>query len=293
MHRLSGLMIFLRLLGNAAMAWGKHGASSMGAAIAFYALVSLPPVIAVTLEMSSFALDPTAARETLLSQIQMLWGADAAATTTAIAHYAVHSHARSWGTVIAVVTSVVTATTVFVEMRRSLDVIWGESTAGAIASVLKSRLIAFGALIGLGIALWASVLTSTLLEAADKDYLDHFGISAIVIGMVGNGIAGTLILLLLILLYKLLPAKRVTWFEAWCGASVVTCLYLVGKGIIAMYLGSQTVAPTFGGGIAGALIVLLLWFYYSAQIFLYGAELSHEVALMRVVVTRSNNASNM
>lgn len=279
--RTSAPLLLLRLLGRAAVAWARDGASSMGAAIAFYALISLPPAVAVTLEMASFTLDPGAVREALLSQIHMLWGADAAVTTTAIAHYAVRSHSSQWFTWVALAISLVTASTVFVEMRRSLDFIWGKGNAGAVAGVVISRLVAFGVLAILGVALWASVLASTLLQAADTRYLEQFGVTAIVLGMAGNAVTGILILVLLALLYKLLPAHRVAWVDAWSGASVVTCLYLVGKEGIAYYLGTQTIAPTFGGGIAGALVVLLLWFYYSAQIFLYGAELSHEVSLER------------
>jgi len=291
MPRSSVLFLLLRLLGRAAMAWARDGASSMGAAIAFYALISLPPAVAVTLEMAGFALDPGAARQALLSQIQMLWGPDAASTTIAIAHYAVRSHSAHWFAWVALGTSLVTASTVFVEMRRSLDLIWGKSKAGAVASVVTSRLMAFGVLAVLGVALWASVLTSTLLQAADTRYLAQFGVSTMLVGMAGNAITGTLILVLLAILYKLLPARHVAWVDAWSGASVVTCLYLVGKEAIAGYLGSQTIAPAFGGGIAGALVVLLLWFYYSAQIFLYGAELSHEVSLERTAQSRQGHAN--
>ena len=273
----------MRLLGRAALAWGRHGGSSMGAAIAFYALISLPPAIATTLVMTGLVLNPGAAREALLSQIQMLWGPDAAATAMAIARYVARSHAQGWIAWGAFIAGVVTASTVFVEMRRSLDIIWGAGHAGAVAGILKSRLTAFAVLVLLGLAIWVSVLASALLEVADTRYFEHTGISAMTFGMIGNAIAGTLILILLTLLYKLLPACHVAWREAWGGASVVTCLYLVGKGGIAYYLGRQTIAPAYGSGIAGAIIVLLLWFYYSAQIFLYGAELAHEMSLKRDV----------
>jgi membrane protein len=187
----------------------------MGAAMAFYALVSLPPAIAITLQLAGFTLDPTTVRDALMSQIKMVWGADAAATTTAIAHYATSSHANNWGTSLAVIMSIITASTLFVEMRRSLDVIWGEGSDGAIRGFLKSRLVAFGALIVLGVALWASVLVSALLSTADSRYLGFLGISAWTIAMIGNGIAGGVILILLVLLYKLLPQQYVTWTDAW------------------------------------------------------------------------------
>jgi len=274
-------MMSLRILGGAASAWSRHGASSMGAAIAFYALISLPPAVAVVLELASLALGPTAARQGLLSQVHLLWGSDAAATTIAIAHYALRIQAQTWGTWVAVVTCMITASTVFVEMRDSLNVIWGQANGGAVSRLVKDRLIAFGVLIVLGLAVSASVVSSTLLEAADRHYLNRLGLSAIMIGMIGNGVAGIVILVLLAALYKLLPEHHVAWIDAWSGAGVVTCLYLVGKEIIAFYLGSPTVVAAFGGGVAGALIVLLLWFYYSAQIFLYGAELSHELSLDR------------
>lgn len=283
MPNLPSWSIVLRILSRAALAWNRHDASSMGAAIAFYALVSLPPVIAVTLATVGFVLDPTIARDALTLQIQMLWGADAAATAISVAHYAVQSRAGGWAVWVAVVVSLVTASTVFVEMRRSLDVIWGEGDGGAILSFVQGRLIAFAALLVLGVALWVSVLLSALLAAADSHYLDYLGVSAVAASLIGNGMGGVLIMVLLAALYKLLPQRHVAWREAWCGAFVVAALYLIGKEAIAFYLGHATVASGFGGGIAGALIVLLLWFYYSAQIFLYGAEISHEVALERQV----------
>lgn len=150
--------------------------------------------------------------------------------------------------------------------------------------------MAFGVLAVLGVALWASVLTSTLLQAADTRYLAQFGVPAMLVGMAGNAITGPLILVLLAILYKLLPARHVAWVDAWSGASAVTCLYLIGREAIAGYLGSQTIAPAFGGGIAGALVVLL-WFYYSAQIFLYGAGLSHEVSPERTAQSRQDHAN--
>jgi len=282
MRRLSVVSTLFRLLGRAALAWARHGGSSMGAAIAFYTLISLPSAVAVMLKIASFAFNLDTARETLLSQIQMLWGPEAAATTASIAHYAMQSRAETWGIWVAVATGFVTASTVFVEMRRSLDMIWGKDEAGTGAGAVKSRLTSFAALVVLGAALWISVLTSAFLESADVRYPEHAGLSAMTLSMIGNGVAGILILALLTALYKLLPEQHVAWSEAWSGAAVVTCLYFIGKEILAAYLGGKTIAPAFGGGIAGALIVLLMWFYYSAQIFLFGAELSHEMALEKI-----------
>jgi membrane protein len=260
----------------------------MGAAIAFYALISLPPVVIVTLQLASLAFDPTIARDTLLSQIQILWGPDATETIDLLAHATMRSYSTSWRAWVAIIASVITASTVFVEMQRSLDVIWGKNSGRTVIRFLKGRLMAFGALVILGFTLWASVLVSTILVTADTSYLDHPGVSTIIIGIINNGITGTLTMMLLVVLYKLLPEHDVTWIDAWAGAIVVTLLFLIGKEIIAYYLGRQTIAHAFGGGIASAIIILLLWFYYSAQIFLYGAELSHEVALERDSHKRQN-----
>jgi membrane protein len=173
--------------------------------------------------------------------------------------------------IIGLLTLVVTASGVFGEMQTALNVIWkAESKATTVSRLIRARAASLGLVATLGFLLMVSLVVSTLLTAFG-DYLDTILPFGTVILTVLNGIVSlTLISFLFGVIYKILPDRRLEWRDVVMGAIVTGILFTIGKSLISWYIGSSAVASSFGA--AGALIVLLLWVYYSAQIFLLGAE---------------------
>lgn len=271
----------LRLLLRAAISWSDHRAATMGAAIAFYTLFSMGPVVVIAIAIAGSFYGHDAAQAGLLSQVQGLFGPQAARSVSAVIQTANQPDRAVWQTTLAIATSLFAATTVFTELKGSLDIIWDSPSPPHMSlwRLVRTRLLSFGIVLSVGFILLVSLLLSTLLAALESRYGHFLGISIWLLSVVNYAVTTLVVSLLFAAIFKFLPEQQVAWRDVWRGALVTACLYMAGKGLIAFYLGTSSVASSYGA--AGTMVLILLWMFYSAQVFLYGAELSREMARAR------------
>ena len=265
------------LIKDAAIGWSDHRASRMGAALAFYTVFSLGPVLLLAVAVAGFFFGQGIARGEIHQQISSMIGPQAAAEVQMVLMRAHRPTAGLVATVISVVTLLLSADTALVELKSGLDEIWGVAVDSRrwYWAYLRTRLVSIALILALGLLLLASLLFSAALGA-----LEAVSRGIIVVGVIlkwtNSLISFGLAALLFATVYKVLPSVRLAWKDVAVGALITATLFIVGKYAIGVYLGSSTVASTYGA--AGSLIVVLLWVYYSAQIFLLGAELTRGYA---------------
>jgi membrane protein len=265
------------LIKDAAYGWSEHQAARMGAALAFYTVFSLGPILLLTVAVAGLFFGQGAARGEIYQQVSNLIGAHAAAAVQMVLVRAHRPEAGVVATAISVVTLLLSADTALVELQCGLDEIWSAPAKGRrwYWAYLRTRLLSIAVILALGLLLLVSLLFSAALGA-----LETLSQGIIIVGvmlrwtnsLVSFALAG----LLFATVYKVLPSVRLAWKDVAVGALITAVLFIVGKYAIGLYLGSSTVASTYGA--AGSVIVVLLWVYYSAQVFLFGAELTRGYA---------------
>ncbi len=265
------------LLKDAADGWSDHQASRIGAALAFYTVFSLGPILLLTVAMAGFFFSQSAARGEIYHQISNMIGPHSAAEVQKLLIRAHRPEAGAVATAISVVTLLLSADTALVELKSGLDQIWSvkDGTRKWYWAYLRSRLLSIALILALGLLLLASLLFSAALGALA--YLSRGIVIVDVVlrwssSVISFGLAG----LLFATVYKVLPSVKLGWKDVAVGALITAVLFILGKYAIGLYLGSSTVASTYGA--AGSVIVVLLWVYYSAQVFLFGAELTRAYA---------------
>ncbi len=261
------------LVRQVASSWIDDYVASMGAALAYYTVFSLAPLLLIVVSVAGMAFGDEAARGAIRSQLADLMGEPGASAVQALL---VSVRQPAQGLAAATLGGVllfVGATTVFGELQDALDRIWRVPSrvrsSGWIALV-RARLLSFGMILALGFLLIVSLLASATLAALGRRLDPVFGgwrgLAEAANAVVGFG----LVALIFALIYKLMPRVRVLWADVWIGALFTALLFTLGKFLIGLYIGQSGIASGFGA--AGSLVVVLLWVYYSAQILLIGAE---------------------
>jgi membrane protein len=262
-----------RLCKQAVSAWLSDYAPSMGAALAYYTLFSIAPLLIIVIAVAGLVFGPDAAQGAIIGQLQELLGYDGAAAIQGLIKSAGSSKGGWVSTVIGVVTLFVGATTVFAELEDDLNRVWRapakQPTAG-LWSLIRARILSFGMILGIGFLLIVSLVASAAIAGLGRLWSDWFGPWEVLLHAVNFVISFVLITVFFASIYKIMPRVKVGWRDVWLGAAVTALLFTVGKTLIGLYLGKASVASAFGA--AGSLIVALLWTYYAAQIFLLGAE---------------------
>jgi len=281
-----GVCVYLReinkIVRRTLVSWFKDEASSMGAGIAFYTLFSITPILLIVIWVASAFLAPDAVQAQVLTQMKMLLGDAGAAAVRTLLVSARYGGNNGWSTAVGVVTLLIGATSVFAELQSSLNRIWRTPTPQdnrGLWRVIRSRLLSFGLVLGVGFLLLVSLILSAGLEGIGS-WLGTFIADwhKLVVGLdiaLGFSIATALFALI----YKYVPREQITWGDVWVGAVVTALLFTLGKLVIVVYLGRVAFASAYGA--AGSFLVLMLWVYYSAQIFLLGAEFTYSFACER------------
>jgi membrane protein len=260
-----------RVLKETVLAFVEDEALTRGAAIAFYTVTSIAPILLIVIAIAGLAFGHDAAQNAITAQLGDLMGQETAQILQTAVASASSKPAGIMATIIGVVTLLVTASGVFGEMQTALNVIWKAKPKGTTTSrLIRARAASLGLVASLGFLLMVSLVVSTGLTAFGN-YLDSlipFG--KIILTILNVIVSLALISFLFAAIYKVLPDRSLEWGDVVVGAVVTGILFTIGKSLISWYIGSSAVASSFGA--AGGLIVLLLWVYYSAQIFLLGAE---------------------
>jgi len=246
-------------------------ALSRGAAIAFYVVTSIGPVLLIVVAIAGLAFGQDAARGAIVSQLSGLMGEQSAELLQTTIKSASGKSSGIFASALGIVTLIVTASGVFGEMQSTLNAIWkAEPKGGTLSRLIRARASSLGLVAALGFLLLVSLVISAALSAMSEYVNAYLPFGHFILQAVNFLISFALISVLFAAIYKVLPDKDLEWRDVVVGAVVTAFLFNIGKFLIGLYIGSSEVASSYGA--AGALIVALLWIYYSAQIFLLGAE---------------------
>jgi membrane protein len=258
---------------QAVSAWIDDYAPSMGAALSYYTVFSIAPLLLIAISVAGLAFGVEAARGEVVAQLRGLMGDAAAQAVQGMLESANKPGQGLVSTLIGSALLIVGATTVFGELQAALDRIWRAPERirdGGIWSLLRARLLSFSMILAIGFLLLVSLLISAALAAFGRWLGPAFLGWEIAANLVNFIISFTLVTGMFALVYKVMPRVHVAWRDVWIGAVVTAALFNIGKLLIGLYIGKSGVTSVFGA--AGSLAVLLLWVYFSAQIFLLGAE---------------------
>ena len=255
---------------QAVTAWNDDYAPSMGAALSYYTLFSIAPLILIVVAVAGFAFGDDAARGEIFEQLVGLVGPQGAQAVEELLQHANRPGAGALAAISGTVALLLGATAVFGELQNALDRIWRaparKQDAGWL-NLVRSRLLSFGMVLAIAFLLMVSLVMSALLSALGEWWALDAAASFV------------LSTLMFALIYKIIPRVRIRWRDVWLGASVTAALFALGKVLIGLYLGRSAVASAFGA--AGSLVALMVWVYYSAQVFLLGAEFTRLAAKER------------
>ena len=252
--------------------WGEDYASSMGAALAYYTMFSIAPLLLIVISVAGLFFGEQAARGEILDQLEGLMGVDGAHAVQALLASVNHPKAGVLATLFGFGALVVGATTVIGELQNALDRIWRaprRRDEGSVAKWVRSRLLSLGMIMGIGFLLMVSLLASALLAGVQRWFGRYVDLGAAA-SAVDFTLSFAFITVAFAMIYKLMPRVRVEWRDVWIGAIVTSLLFTVGKMAIGLYIGRSAVASAFGA--AASLVAMVVWVYWSAQIFLLGAE---------------------
>ena len=261
------------LIKTAFTAWNDDHAQSMGAALAYYTLFSMAPLLLIVIAIVGFIFSEEAARGEIAGQFQSLMGEQGALAVQALVESVNQPTQGFIATLIGGGLLLIGATTVFGELQNSLDRIWRapvRDRSDGLWRLIRSRLLSFGMILGIGFVLMVSLVLSAGLSAIEKWWSPRFEGLEVMANGVNFIFSFILTTGLFALIYKIMPQVRIHWSEVWIGAALTSLLFTIGKFLIGLYIGRSGVTSGFGA--AGSLVALLIWVYYSAQIFLMGAE---------------------
>jgi membrane protein len=258
---------------EAASAWVDDYASSMGAALSYYTLFSVAPILIIAVAVAGFVFGEEAARGEMVEQLRGLMGEEAAMAVQGLMKSAREPAEGVVAALVGLIVLVIGATTVFAELQSSLDRIWRAPEAAKTSGIwmlIRTRLLSLGMVMGIGFLLLVSLVMSAVLAMLGKWWGSVFAGAQIILEAVNFVVSFAIISGLFAMIYKFIPRVKVAWRDVWIGAIVTAALFNMGKFLIGVYLGRSGIASGFGA--AGSVVLLLVWVYYSAQIFLLGAE---------------------
>ena len=259
-----------KLLVDTALSFVDDEALSRGAAIAFYAITSLAPVLLIVIAIAGLVFGRDAAQDAISGQFSTLMGKQAADVLQSVIASASTKTSGIVATILGIVVLITTASGVFGEMQGALNAIWKtRSRETTLSRLIRARITSLGLVAALGFLLMVSLVVSASLTGF-ASYLDRLPVGTLILSGINFAVSWLLFALLFGAIYKVLPDRTLQWKDVIVGALMTSLLFNIGKTLIGWYIGSSAVASSYGA--AGGLIVLLLWVYYSAQIFLFGAE---------------------
>ena len=263
----------------------------MGAAIAYYTVFSLAPMLVMVIAVAGLAFGREAAEGALFGELRDLVGPESAAAVQVMLSNAASTRSGILATAFGIGTLIIAATGVLGELQSALNLIWRAPPSGGLGlwHLIRTRLVSLSVILVIGFLLLVSLMMSTAL-AAFSDYLDWIlpGLATI-LQILHMMISFAFTTLLFAIIFKILPDKGVKWEEVWLGAAVAALLFTAGKHLISLYIGSSNIESTYGA--AAALIMILVWVYYSVQILLLGAEFAKAYTDQRRAVHETRQAA--
>jgi membrane protein len=263
----------LDLFRVAAVNWVQDYAQSMGAALAFYTMFSIAPLLLIVISVAGIFFGEEAARGEIYEQLQGLLGTPGALAVQGLLESVSRSGESVAATVLGVALLFIGATSVFAELQDAFDRIWRApprpGTSG-LWNIVRVRLLSFGMILGIGFLLMVSLVFSAGMAALSARWEPLFAGWERVAYATDVAVSIVLATAVFAMIYKTMPRVRIDWKDVWVGAAATSLLFLAGKFLIGVYIGRSDISSGFGA--AASLVVVLLWVYYSAQIFLFGVE---------------------
>ncbi len=258
--------------------WREHKASRMAAALAYYTVFSLAPILVISIAVAGLVFGQDAAEGRIVGQISGLVGQKSASALEAMIAAARKPSTGILATVLGLATLVFGATGVFGELQESLNTIWGvkPKPGRGFIRMLKNRFVSFAMVLGIGFLLLVSLVVSAGIAALGSWMSGLLPLPEVVMQIVNFAVSMGVVTLLFAMIFRVLPDVEIAWRDVWVGAAFTALLFALGKLAIGLYLGKSSTASSYGA--AGALVVLLVWVYYSAQILFFGAELTRSYA---------------
>jgi membrane protein len=270
-----------QMLSQSFAEWKRHNAPRLGAALAFYTVLSMAPLLILVITLASLVFGRSGAQDQILAQATALLGEQGASVVKTILAKGQQPASGILPSIIGIVTLLYGAAGVLIELRSALNTMWDVepiSSAG-FRGFLKDQLLSYGMLLATGFLLIVSLTVSAGLAALGK-YIDGlFPIPIWLLSAMNVFISFLVIGVLFAFLFEYLPDRRTPWGSVWVGAFATSFLFGLGKFLIELYLGKAAVGSTYGA--AGSLVAVVVWVYYSAQIFLFGAEFTRVYSLRR------------
>jgi membrane protein len=261
-------------------AFVEDDALTRGAAIAFFATSAFAPVLYIATAIAGLAFGRERATGAITHEIGNLIGADGRKLLWAALHHSVGWGDKFWPNVLGVAILLVTASGMFNEMQSALNIIWKVESKGLnLWRLFRARIVSLGLVLSLGFLLLVSLVATAAIHALGDRIHDFLPFTGMIASVINFAVSFVLIALLFAAIYKVLPDRDVEWRDVITGAIGTTFLFEIGEYLIGLYLGNVTIGARYGA--AGGLLVLLTWLYYTAQVFLLGAEFTKVYALHR------------
>lgn len=272
---------YWQIVKDAARYWFEDNAADLGAALAYYSLVSIAPLVLIAVAIAGLVFGEEAAREQVVEQVDWMVGSEGATAVEEVMTHAKRPGAGAVATVFGLGALLFGAAGVFGQLQSSLNAIWKTPTkpTSGIWLFLRRRFFSIAMVLGTGFLLLVSLLLTAVIAAIGAQIGTFFPEWTVVLQLLNAVLSFGMITILFAMIFKMLPDRPIAWRDVWTGAIVTALLFVIGKFGIGLYLGRAAPGSTYGA--AGSLVVLVLWVYYSAQILFFGAEITKVVAKMR------------
>ena len=268
---------YVQRLKQAVTAWSNDQAPSKGAALAYYSMFSIAPLLYLIISIAGLFFGPDAVRGMVFDQIASLMGQNGAEAIREMLAHVSQPKTGALTTAVSIAVLLFSASSVFGQLQTALDTIWRvpeadkrKEHANGVWSFVRSRLLTFGMVFGLAFLVTVSLRLSAALSALGKWWGPFFGRWEAVAQVLDVVVNFGVLTVVFGAIYKLMPRAHIQWRDVWVGSLVTAVLFVVGKFLIGLYLGKGDVGSSFGA--FGSIVIVMVWVYYSAQIFLFGAE---------------------
>ena len=267
------------ILKQSASEWMEDQSPTLGAALAYYTVFSLAPLLIIAIAIAGLVFGPEAAQGQIFEQLRGLMGEASAKSMQDLVESANAKPATGiFATVIGIVTLLFGASGVFGQLQTSLNAIWGvqPKPGRGFLGIIQDRILSFGFILVVGFLLLVSLVLTAAVALVGEWFGGMLPGMEFLIQILNSGLSLAVITLLFAMIFKFLPDAKIAWHDVWIGALITAALFTVGKFALGLYLGKSGVGSSYGA--AGSLIVLLLWVYYSSQILFFGAEFTQVYA---------------
>jgi membrane protein len=270
----SPLRLIWDLLSETYKGWRKDNAQTLGAALAFYATFSIAPVLIIVIAVFGVILGKETVQVEILRRTQDLIGTQGADAVGIMIRAAYRPGSGLNATIIGILVIVIGSTSALVMLKQALNIMWGVETApmASVWNLIKGRLLSFIMILVIGLLLMLSMMVSVALSFVSAFLENWVPVPIFFIQMSDWGLSILLVTLLFAMVFKILPDVKIPWSDVWVGSIFTAILFTLGKFLFALYLARSSISSAYGA--ASSLAIILVWVYYSAQVLLFGAELT-------------------